>query len=88
MSGSLSTVQCQGPDLDIRSLRLHSHSRGLASVYSSRDQTLVIQPFTYSLIPDIEAWCSKSDQYLLKSVIIINQYPDYSYSHLYYYTCE
>ena len=59
---------CQGPDLDIRSLRLHSHSRGLASVYSSRDQTLVIQPFTYSLIPDIEAWCSKSDQYLLKSV--------------------
>ena len=39
-------------------------------MYSSRDQTLVIQPFTYSLIPDIEAWCSKSDQYLLKSVII------------------
>ena len=57
-------------------------------MYSSRDQTMVIQPFTYSLIPDIEAWCSKSDQYLLKSVIIINQYPDYSYSHLYYYTCE
>ena len=37
-------------------------------MYSSRDQTLVIQPFSYTLIPDIEAWCSKSDQYLLKSV--------------------
>ena len=61
---------CQGPDLDIRSLRLHSHSPGLASVYSSQDQTMVIQPFTYTLIPDIEAWCSKSDQYLLKSVEI------------------
>ena len=41
-------------------------------MYSSQDQTMVIQPFTYTLIPDIEAWCSKSDQYLLKSVIIGN----------------
>ena len=40
------------------------------NVFNAADRTMVIQPFTYNLIPDIEAWCSMSDQYLLKSVII------------------
>ena len=36
------------------------------NVFHPADRTLVIPPFTYSLIPDLDGWIAKSDQYLLR----------------------
>ena len=54
--------------MDIRSLRLYSDNisqESLVSVYNWRDRCMVIHPFSYSVIPDIENWFRKSDKYLL-----------------------
>ena len=43
----------------------HSSRESLANIYNWRQRCLVIHPFSYSVIPDIENWCRKSDKYLL-----------------------
>ena len=36
------------------------------NVFNAEDRTVVIKPFSYSVIPDLENLCRKSDQYLLR----------------------
>ena len=38
------------------------------SVYNGADQTMLIKPFTYEELPDLEDWSRKSDDYLLRAL--------------------
>ena len=55
-----------GPDTDIRALRLNSGDAALNSIYDSMSGQIVIQPFSYKVLPDAHLWLKKADSFILK----------------------
>ena len=37
-------------------------------MYNGDDRTMMIKPFTYEVLSDLENWCRKSDSYLLAAL--------------------
>ena len=55
-----------GPDTDIRALRRSSGGRNLTNIYDSLSGQIIIQPFTYSVLPDAHLWLKRADSFLLR----------------------
>ena len=54
-----------GPDTDIRALRLNTETP-LNNIYDSLSGNMVIQPFSYKVLPDAHLWLKKADSFILK----------------------
>ena len=56
----------RGPDLDVRSLRLYKDDNtSLLNIYDIDSRMILIKPFSFKAIKNIDNLCKKSDQYLL-----------------------
>ena len=55
-----------GPDMDIRSLRLHNHAVTIINIYDHHTGKIILRPFTYSVMSDASLWLQRTDAFLLE----------------------